>query len=205
MKKILWLVWCGVLLTGCASAPIQKACTDAFARPSYFDQGEELAGFAFSAGAYNYGLNGILQIKRSDIDTYQAVAFAVDGYQLFQAVITAQGVEYPFLSPVADRSAVRKRLTRFLTLLLEPPAQLTKCQVKEGGVRRVTYKTPGKVIYEYPARQLFPTVAIRKKTFSSARVEYGEYQPYGEGLLPYGLHYEDGPAWITLRLLTLKK
>ena len=204
MKKILIPVIGLVLLSGCATAPVQQACTDAFVRPSYFDQGEELAGFAFSAGARGYGLDGILQIKRRDMASYEAVAFTLDGYQLFQAVISPEAVEYPFLSKAVNRASVRSKLTRFLKMLLVPPATLRDCRVKKE-IRYVHYQNPGQVTYFYPAQQHYPTQAQMSKMFGSARLEYGEYQKYGEGLLPQVMFYQDSAAYIDLRLLTLKK
>lgn len=204
MRKFWGLCVLISLLSACASVPVRPACKAAFVRPSFFEHGEKLAAFRVSATAKEYGLEGILQIKKLEADKYEITIFSTVGaYRLLQATLSHQGTEYTFLAPGVDHTAVQIRVERFLNLLLMPSLSAGVCKVKKDNVR-VSYKHPIK-IYEYPAGQIYPQTLTGPKAFGKLYMTFLDYQLYEGQQLPHTLHYQDGRIKITLTLLRLKK
>lgn len=204
MKKILFLCVSCFILGACSSVGLKPSCDGrSLPRPSYFAAGEKLAAFKFVSSAYGGGLEGILQIKKIDDDSFDVTLFAAaGGYRLMQAVVTRQGAAFSFLVKEADGAVARAKAEQFLNLLLFPPSGYKKCKEKNG-VRTVTYQDG--VRYEYAGGEDYPLALFYRKTFGSARLYYGEYAPYEEGLIPHYLYYQDGAVEAELFLITLKK
>lgn len=207
MKKILPLCLLTVLLGACASAPFRSgACADGMRlRPDYFASGEKLVAFRFSASAYGYGLDGILQIKKNDGETYAVTLLASAGaYRLMRGVLSRDGMTYSFLAKEADRPAAKAKAESLLKLLLFPPSSLKNCREKDGKLL-LTYRDDATVRYEYAPQRVYPDALTYKKTFGTVRLAFDGYTPYEKGELPHYLYYRDGAAEAELVLLTVKK
>lgn len=205
MKSILMILLGSLLMGACSAVPVGDSCKKELTRPSYFLQGENLVAFRVSAHAKQYIFDGILQIKRRDAQSYEAVLFATAGaYQVARATVTRDAVQYTFLTPLANRASVRKKLQTLLLLLLFPPVNQKSCQAKEGNTY-VTYQDRNKIIYEYPSQEVYPQALTYKKMFSSVRLEFMEYMPDETGFVPNQLFYKDGIIEVNLQLLLLKK
>ncbi len=204
MRKFFLLYITIIFLCACASLPKteQTDCLDGLVRPSFFAQ-EELAAFRFTVQAHNYGLDGILQIKKQAPQQYEVTVFtAAGGYRLLQASVSREKVEYSFVAAVLDRSAVRAKTARFLKLLLIPSVCEAKCRVNSD-VRKV-YCKHSSYTYKYPASQRYPAEVSVSKGWGRARLTFNQYMPYGAGELPSLLHYQDGAVALDLALLRLK-
>ncbi len=193
-------------LSGCATLHTadRSACAQNHRLPSFFAQGEQLAAFRLQAQAKQYGLEGILQIKKQAEETYEVTLFSnVGAYRLLQGTLTREGMQYSYLAPGADQSAVQVRVERFLTLLLIPSLSQGSCKVKKESVQ-ISYKHPIKK-YEYAFGASYPQQAIGPKPFGKTYLTFDEYQPYGQNQLPHTLWYRDGKIYVSLTLLRLKK
>lgn len=206
MKKTAVLLFGFLFLGACSSVGVRPSCDGrSLARPSYFAQGEKLAAFKISASAYGGAMDGLLQIKKIDDDSFGVTLFAAaGGYRLMQALVTRQGAAYSFLAKEADNAAARAKAETFLRLLLFAPSGYKNCREKDGQIT-VTYKDGGSWRYVYAAGQNYPQRLELKKTLGSARFAYAQYAPYEQGRLPHYIYYQDGPAEAELFLLTLKK
>ena len=206
MKK--WTVLAAglVFLGGCASLGLKTSCDGrSLVRPSFFAQGQTLAAFKIALFARGNELDGILQIKKTAEDAYDATLFAVaGGYKLMQATVTKRGTGFVFITPPADKAVVRAKADSFLTLLLFPPDVYKSCREKDG-LRSVTYEKNGAVHYEYEAGGEYPRALTYRKTFGTARMNFGQYAPYEDGALPHYIYYQDGSVEAEFILLTLKK
>ena len=206
MKKWAVLVAGLFFLGGCASLGLKTSCDGrTLARPSFFDRGQRLAAFKITLSARGNVLDGILQIKKMSEDTYEAVLFAAaGGYKLMQAAVTCRGADFIFITPPADKAVVRAKADSFLTLLLFPPDVYKSCREKDG-LRSVTYERNGAVHYEYEAGGEYPRALTYRKTFGTARMNFGQYAPYEDGALPHYTYYQDGSVEAELILLSMKK
>ena len=69
-----------IFLGGCASLGLKTSCDGrGLPRPLFFAQGQTLAAFKIALFARGNELDGILQIKKTAVDTYDATLFAVSG------------------------------------------------------------------------------------------------------------------------------
>lgn len=206
MKKFSVIFAVLFLLSGCSSLGIKSFCDgQSLARPSFFDQGEYLAAFKMTLQARGQMLESLLQIKKTAAEEYEAVLYAAaGGYKLMQARINKDGVKFVFITPQADVPIVREKAESFLTLLLFPPEHYKHCRDKDG-TRTVTYGGGLQVHYQYLPGQEYPRGLTYRKKFGTARLNFGQYTPYEQGLVPHYLYYSDGSAEADLILLTLKK
>lgn len=206
MKKaiVLLAVLCG--LGGCASLGLKQSCDGRdLARPSFFDQGQSLVAFKTVLKARGGEMKGILQIKKTEENSYQAVLFALaGGYKLMQAQVQPKNVTFEVLVPPADVAVVRAKAESFLTLLLWPPAQYKNCR-EQNGRRTVTYTGADSAYYEYALGESYPQTVVYRKTFGTARMSFAQYRPYEAGFVPHLIYYDDGSVTAELTLLTLKK
>lgn len=208
MKKCGILLAVILLLSACGGNVRRGGCAGAdFRVPSYFAAGQKLAAFKISAQAYGNRLDGILQIKKMDEDSFDVTLFAAaGGYKLVQAVVTPEGTAYSFLPKMADSAAARAKADAFLRVLLFPPASSARktCRMKDG-LNIVTYKDAVTRRYAYAEPGSAPQYVTYKKTLGSARLNFDQYAPYEEGEIPHYLFYRDGKLEAELALLTLKK
>lgn len=205
---------CGILLAGvlllaaCGGNVRRGACAgESGGVPSYFAAGQKLAAFKISAQAYGNSLDGILQIKKLDEDSFDVTLFAAaGGYRVVQAVVTREGAAYSFLPKMADSAAARAKADAFLRVLLFPPASAARksCRAKDG-LHIVTYKDGMTRRYAYAAGAALPQYVTYKKTLGSARLAFAQYAPYETGEIPHNLFYQDGALEAELTLLTIKK
>ncbi len=206
MRK--WFIWPVMLflLGGCASWSLQALCDGKnLARPSFFSQGQTLAAFKVVLTAGKNSLEGILQIKKTGEEVYEAVLFsAAGGYKLMQAQVTPRGTDFLYMAPPADNAVTRMKADSFLTFFLLPPNVYKTCRVKDG-LRRVAYEKNGAVYYEYAAGAEYPSSALYRKKFGSVRMNLAQYAPYEEDYIPHYIYYQDGAVEAELILLTLKK
>ena len=206
MKKL--MVVLGVLcwLGGCASLGLKQSCDgSSLARPSFFDQGQSLVAFKTVLKARGGEMEGILQIKKTEENSYQAILFAMaGGYKLMQAQVQPKSVTFEVLVPPADMAIVRAKAESFLTLLLWPPAQYKNCR-EQNGRRTVTYTGADSVHYEYAPGESYPQTVVYRKTFGTAHMSFAAYRPYEAGFVPHLINYDDGSITAELTLLTLKK
>jgi len=206
MKRfcILWaVVWS---LGACASLPANyhTICSEQINRPSFFAQGETLAAFRMKSHTDQYGLEGILQIKKQGEEQYEIIVFSnVGAYRLLQGILTREGMKYTYLAPSIDRVVLRVKVERFLTLLLIPSLSQGKCKVKKDD-GRVSDKHPIKK-YQYPAGEAYPVLVTTPKPFGTVYLNFADYEPYEEGKMPHTLSYTDGKIEVSLTLLRLKK
>lgn len=193
------------LLGGCTWLGLKTSCDGReWSRPSFFDQGQYLAAFKTVLQARSEVLEGILQIKQTAPDTYDAVLFAAaGGYKLMQAQVTPRGAEFFFLAVGADRALVREKAASFLTLLVFPPSDYQTCREKEA-TRIVTYGPSPAAHYMYLPNQRYPASASIRKTFGTVHMSFEEYRPYGQAMIPHKISYEDGTLQADLLLIALK-
>ena len=203
MKRILYFLFIVLFASGCASLP-KQSCEVGLMRPYFFEQGEKLAAFRMILSAGSMEIEGILQIKKTDVEQYDITIFSTAGaYRMLQATLTREGAQYSFLVPSADRSAVRIKAERFLSLLLFPAQSAGSCKVKNEGVR-VHYKH-APMMYEYEKGAKYPEELIGPKFLGKVHLTFEDYKPYEDGQLPHQLHYRDGKVKVDLTLLRLKK
>jgi hypothetical protein len=203
MKKILFLCVSLLCLGACASVP-RQSCSENLARPYFFTQGEKIAAFRINLMVGAQQVDGILQIKKTGDEKYDATLFSTAGaYRLLQATLTREGTQYTFLIPAIDRSAVHIRTERFLSLLLFPSKTRGSCKIKTDGVQ-VNYKH-APMSYVYESDKNYPHELIGPKSFGRVYLTFADYQPYEGGQLPHKLHYKDGKVQADLTLLRLKK
>ena len=203
-------MWLAVILflSACGGNLRRGGCSGADLRvPSYFSAGEKLAAFKIGAEAYGSRLDGVLQIKKLDEDSFDVTLFAAaGGYKLVQAVVTREGTAYSFLPKMADSAIARAKADAFLRVLLFPPVSSARknCRVKDG-LDIVTYKDDVTRRYAYVEGGSLPQYVTYQKTLGSARLNFDQYAPYEEGEIPHYLFYRDGKLEAELTLLTLKK
>lgn len=206
MKRVfLLLVWL-FFMGGCAGLELKNFCdAQHLQRPSFFERGEYLAAFRVALHAKGSELQTLLQIKKTDENTYQAVLFvAAGGYKLLQALVTEQNVTFEYIAKPADAALVREKAASFLTLLLFPPSAYKSCREKDGR-RTVTYGGAFEVQYLYLPGQVYPRSVTYRKKFGTVRMNFAEYTAQAVGAVPQYVYYEDGSAQADLVLLTLKK
>lgn len=205
MRKIIGLLLCAVCLGACASVPRQPSCGTGLLRPAFFAGGEQVAAFRVAAAAHGYGFDGILQIKKTEAETYEVTLFsAAGGYRLLRAEATAQGVQYAFVAPALSRRALRHKAERLLQLLLFAPDTFTGCRQQKGRTV-LTYKGRFTARYEYDKGQRVAAAVSYQKFLASARLQLGGYEVYETGAVPQQLYFQDGAATAELVLLTHKK
>lgn len=206
MKKILF-VFIGMLyLSGCAGLGLKTVCEGThLQRPSFFAQGEYLAAFTVTLHANGQEMQALLQVKKTDVNSYQAVLFATaGGYQLMRAGVSEKGVDFAYLMPAADMALVREKAASFLTLLLFPPQTYKTCREKDGQ-RTVTYGTDPAVHYVYLPGQDYPRSLTYRKKFGTARMNFAQYTPALPYSVPQYIYYTDGSVEADLVLLAHKK
>ena len=203
MKKLLFLCAGLLCLGACASVPV-GSCGENLARPYFFEQGEKIAAFRMLLSAGEQNIEGILQIKKTADEKYEVTIFSTAGaYRLLQATLTRDGAQYSFLIPAIDRSAVRIKAERFLSLLLFPSQTRGSCKIK-ADKWQVNYKH-APMTYLYETDQTYPAELIGPKSLGRVYLTFTDYQPYESGQLPHKLHYRDGKIRVDLTLLRLKK
>ena len=202
MKKITVLVL-SVFLGACASLGVKQGCGEQPLKTvSYFEEGQNLAAFRFTAQARGYRLNGVLQVKKTAGETFEVTAFAATGaYRLMTAQVSQKGAEFTYVLPLVDHAVVRGKVETFLKALLFPPKGVKKCR-EENGIWTV-YADGGN--YQYRAGQEYPYLLTYKKTLGSVALSYSQYTPYKQGQLPHYLQYEDGGISAEMVLISLKK
>ena len=206
MRKICFIFTALFLLGGCASLSIKSFCEgEKLPRVSFFAQGEVLSAFKTTLHAGGNSLDGLLQIKKTGKEQYEAVFYAAaGGYKLLQAQVKPSGVKFIFITPQADVPAVREKAESFLTLFIFPPQNYQYCREKDGQ-RTVTYGTDPAVHYVYLPGQDYPRSLTYRKKFGTARMSFGQYVPYGQNLLPHYIYYQDGSVEMDLVLIVHKK
>ncbi len=204
MKRFLFVLAVLVFLGGCAGLELKNYCDgQSLPRPSFFERGEYLAAFRVTLHAKGSELQTLLQIKKTDPNTYQAILFAAaGGYKLMQASVTEDKVTFDYVTEPANVALVREKAASFLTLLLFPPSVYKSCREKDGQ-RTVTYGEKSAVHYVYLPGQAYPRSVTQRKKFGTARLNFAEYMP--AAAVPQYIYYEDGSAEADLVLLTLKK
>lgn len=205
MKRILILLVVMSALTGCATLPkgAVSACLVERSQLSFFAQGEKLVAFRMTAITGDYGLDGILQIKKQATDQYEVTVFSnVGAYRLLQATVTREAVQYAYLAPGVNHTAVQIKVERFLNLLLISPQSQGVCRATREGAQ-VNYKHPIKK-YSYVSNNTYPIKLTGPKAFGKVHFLFEQYEPHGEVQLPQVLHYQDGKIQVDLTLLRLK-
>ncbi|MBR3603887.1 MAG: hypothetical protein IKL48_04320 [Elusimicrobiaceae bacterium] len=201
MKKITVLVL-SLFLGACASLGVKPSCSKQDLQTvSYFEEGQKLLAFRFSAQARGYRLNGVLQVKKAEGENFEVIAFAATGaYRLMTAQVSQKGAEFTYVLPLADYAIVRGKVETFLKALLFPPQGAKSCR-EENGIWTV-YADGGN--YQYRAGQEYPYLLTYKKTLGSVALSYSQYTPYEQGQLPHYLKYQDGEIEAEMVLISLR-
>ena len=201
--RILAILLASVWLSACATMGGKQSCpTEDLRAVSYFAEGQKLVAFQFQAAARGYTMNGVLQVKEVAEDAYDVTAVAATGgVWLIKAQVTREKINFTYVLPMADHALVRGKLETFLNMLLFAPKEKEKCR-EENGLLTVTVPEG---VYKYQAGAVYPHSFVRKKTWGSVQLSYGEYTPYEKGDLPHYLFYEDGGIEAELVLITVKK
>ena len=204
MRLFLSILFLPVFFVGCATVPHGDFCAKNLHRPSYFAQGEKRAAFRVNVQAKGYSFDGILQLKRLDDASYEAVLFLTAGaYQVLRATVTRDTITYHFLTKSADRAFVRKKLNTLFHLLLFAEQGTFTCREKEQ-IRYLTSTEKGTVRYAYERGEQNPYEVSARRMFHTSRLSFAGYGPEGESVLPHQLTYQDGPVVASLQLLLLR-
>ncbi len=204
MKKFLFAGICLLGLGACASVPVQKNCADTKIMPSLFAEGKTLAAFYMQASRKQYGLDGVLAIKKLGANRYEINAFsAAGGYRLLQAIVTPDKTQYQFLIKPADRAVVRAKLQRIWNLLLFQPEEMSRCQQQDGKTY-LTYAKPFARQYVYQERNRYPEQVISKTFLHRSVLSFNQYQQIENEQVPQQLTYQEGGVTVALQLIRLK-
>lgn len=204
MKKFLFAGICLLGLGACASIPVQKNCAETKIMPSLFAEGKTLVAFYMQASRKQYGLDGVLEIKKLGANQYEINAFsAAGGYRLLQAIVTPDKTQYQFLIKQADKAVVRAKLQRMWTLLLFQPESMSRCQRKEMKTY-ISYQAPFARKYIYEDKNSYPEQVLSSALFNRTTLFFKHYQTVAQEQVPDVLEYQDGAITVQLQLIRLK-